>query len=405
MRVGYLVNRYPTPSHSFIRREIHAVESTGTEVVRFSIRPVGAPDIPDPRDRAEQLQTEALLEIGVVRLVIEAVWVLATRPLRSLKAFVVAFAGNDRRLKTLIRRAAYYVEGAALALRIRSHSIDHLHAHFGTNSAMVARIASILSGIPYSFTVHGPDEFDAPVQLDLKGKVADCAFCVTISSFGRSQLMRWSAYSDWPKIKVVRCGVDDSFLRSPQVAKVTGAPHMCTVARLSAQKGIPLLLEAIAILKQAGEPCTLTIVGDGEMRAEVEELITRLELSNHVHLVGMASSDEIIEHLLDARAMVLPSFAEGLPVVIMEALALSRPVIVSAIAGTPELVNKDCGWLVSAGSVSELAEAIRAALNASPENLDAMGEVGRGRVSALHDSLVNGERLNELFHKAAETHE
>ncbi len=405
MRVGYLVNRYPTPSHSFIRREIHAVESTGTEVVRFSIRPVGASDIPDPRDRAEQRRTEALLAIGVVRLVIEAVWVLATRPLRSLKALAVAFAGNDRRLKTLIRRAAYYVEGAALALRIRSHSIDHLHAHFGTNSAMVARIASILSGIPYSFTVHGPDEFDAPIQLDLKGKVADCAFCVTISSFGRSQLMRWSAYSDWPKIKVVRCGVDDSFLRSPQAAKVTGAPHMCTVARLSAQKGIPLLLEAIAILKQAGELCTLTIVGDGEMRAEVEELITRLELSNHVHLVGMASSDEIIEHLLDARAMVLPSFAEGLPVVIMEALALSRPVIVSAIAGTPELVNKDCGWLVSAGSVSELAEAIRAALSASPENLDAMGEVGRGRVSALHDSLVNGERLNELFHKAAETHE
>lgn len=405
MRVGYLVNRYPTPSHSFIRREIHAVESTGTEVVRFSIRPVGASDIPDPRDRAEQRRTEALLAIGVVRLVIEAVWVLATHPLRSLKALAVAFAGNDRRLKTLIRRAAYYVEGAALALRIRSHSIDHLHAHFGTNSAMVARIASILSGIPYSFTVHGPDEFDAPIQLDLKGKVADCAFCVTISSFGRSQLMRWSAYSDWPKIKVVRCGVDDSFLRSPQAAKVTGAPHMCTVARLSAQKGIPLLLEAIAILKQAGEPCTLTIVGDGEMRAEVEELITRLELSNHVHLVGMASSDEIIEHLLDARAMVLPSFAEGLPVVIMEALALSRPVIVSAIAGTPELVNKDCGWLVSAGSVSELAEAIRAALSASPENLDAMGEVGRGRVSALHDSLVNGERLNELFHKAAETHE
>lgn len=405
MRVGYLVNRYPTPSHSFIRREIHAVEATGTEVVRFSIRSVGASDIPDPRDRAEQLQTEALLAIGVVRLVIEAVWVLATRPLRSLKALAVAFAGNDRRLKTLIRRAAYYVEGAALALRIRSHSIDHLHAHFGTNSAMVARIASILSGIPYSFTVHGPDEFDAPIQLDLKGKVADCAFCVTISSFGRSQLMRWSAYSDWPKIKVVRCGVDDSFLRSPQAAKVTGAPHMCTVARLSAQKGIPLLLEAIAILKQAGEPCTLTIVGDGEMRAEVEELITRLELSNHVHLVGMASSDEIIEHLLNARAMVLPSFAEGLPVVIMEALALSRPVIVSAIAGTPELVNKDCGWLVSAGSVSELAEAIRAALNASPENLDAMGEVGRGRVSALHDSLVNGERLNALFHNAAETHE
>jgi colanic acid/amylovoran biosynthesis glycosyltransferase len=405
LRIAYLVNRYPTASHSFIRREIHAVEATGTEVIRFSIRAVGASEVPDQRDRAEQLQTEALLQMGVARLMAKAVRVLVTHPLRSMRALKVAFAGNDRRMTSLIRRTAYFVEGAALAMRAKSHSIDHLHAHFGTNSAMVARLASILSGIPYSFTVHGPDEFDAPIQLDLKGKVADCAFCVAISSFGRSQLMRWSTYSDWSKIKLVRCGVDDSFLRCPRTMGVAAVPHICTVARLSAQKGIPLLLEAVAILKRAGEPCTLTIVGDGEMRTELEGLINSLELSEHVNLVGVAASDEIIEHLLDARAMVLPSFAEGLPVVIMEALALFRPVIVSAIAGTPELVNKHCGWLVSAGSVGELVEAIRAALNASPEDLDLMGEVGRARVSALHDSFANGGQLNELFRKAVETHE
>jgi glycosyltransferase involved in cell wall biosynthesis len=405
VRVGYLVNRYPTASHSFIRREIHAVEATGTEVVRFSIRAVGASEVPDRRDRAEQLQTEALLQMGVSRLMFQAVRVVVTRPIRSARALAVAFARNDRRLMSLIRRAAYFVEGAALAMRVRSHSIDHLHAHFGTNSAMVARLASILSGIPYSFTVHGPDEFDAPIQLDLKGKVADCAFCVVISSFGRSQLMRWSAYSDWSKIEVVRCGVDDSFLRVPRPRGVSEVPHICTVARLSAQKGIPLLLEAVAVLKRAGQPCALTIVGEGEMRMEVERLIKSLELSDDVKLVGVASSDDVIKHLLESRAMVLPSFAEGLPVVIMESLALFRPVIASAIAGTPELVNKDCGWLVSAGSVGELVEAIRAALSASPEDLDLMGEVGRARVSALHDSMVNGGQLNELFRKAVEPHE
>jgi glycosyltransferase involved in cell wall biosynthesis len=403
VRIGYLVNRYPVASHSFIRREIHAVEATGTEVVRFSIRAVGASEVPDRRDRAEQLQTEALLQMGVARLMVEAVRIFVTRPLRSTRALAIAFAGNDRRLTSLIRRTAYFAQGAALAKRVKSHSIDHLHAHFGTNPAMVARLASILSGIPYSFTVHGPDEFDTPIQLDLKGKVADCAFCVVISSFGRSQLMRWSDYSDWSKIGVVRCGVDDSFLRVPRPRGVPQVPHICTVARLSAQKGIPLLLEAVAILKRAGEPCTLTIVGDGEMRKEVEDLINGLELSDDVKLVGVASSDDVIEHLLEARAMVLPSFAEGLPVVIMEALALSRPVIASAIAGTPELVNKDCGWLVSAGSVGELVEAIRAVLRSSPEKLDLMGEVGRARVSALHDSLVNGGQLNELFRNAVKT--
>lgn len=405
MRVGYLINRYPTASHSFIRREIHAVEAAGTEVVRFSIRGVSASEVPDQRDREEQLQTEALLQMGFARLMIDAIRVFVTRPLRSMRALAVAFAGNDRRVTSLIRRTAYIVEGAALAIQVKSHSIDHLHAHFGTNSAMVARLASILSGVTYSFTVHGPDEFDAPVQLDLKGKVADCAFCVAISSFGRSQLMRWSAYSDWSKIEVVRCGVDDSFLRGPRTIGVPEVPHICTVARLSAQKGIPLLLEALAVLKRAGEPCTLTIVGEGEMRIEVEGLIDSLGLSDDVKLVGVASSGEVIEHLLDARAMVLPSFAEGLPVVIMEALALSRPVIVSAIAGTPELVNKDCGWLVSAGSVGALVEAIRDALGASPEYLNLMGEVGRSRVSRLHNSLVNGEQLNKLFSKAVQAHE
>ncbi|KEO92235.1 hypothetical protein EH32_00375 [Erythrobacter litoralis] len=405
MRIGYLVNRYPTASHSFIRREIHAVEAEGTEVVRFSIRRVSASEVPDQRDREEQLQTEALLQMGFARLMIDAIKVFVTCPLRSMRALAVAFAGNDRRATSMIKRTAYFVEGAALAIKVKSHSIDHLHAHFGTNSAMVARLASILSGVTYSFTVHGPDEFDAPIQLDLKGKVADCAFCVAISSFGRSQLMRWSAYSDWSKIEVVRCGVDDSFLRGPRATSVPEVPHICTVARLSAQKGIPLLLEALAVLKRAGEPCTLTIVGEGEMRIEVEGLIDSLGLSDDVKLVGVASSGEVIEHLLDARAMVLPSFAEGLPVVIMEALALSRPVIVSAIAGTPELVNKDCGWLVSAGSVGALVEAIRDALGASPEYLNLMGEVGRSRVSRLHNSLVNGEQLNKLFSKAVQAHE
>jgi colanic acid/amylovoran biosynthesis glycosyltransferase len=405
VRIGYLINRYPTASHSFIRREIHAVEATGTEVVRFSIRAIGASELPDWRDRSEQLQTEALLQIGILRLMFQAMKVLFTRPIRSARALAVAFAKNDRRLISLIRRAAYFAEGAALAMRVKSHSIDHLHAHFGTNPAMVARLASILSGISYSFTAHGPDEFDAPIQLDLKGKIADCAFCVAISSFGRSQLMRWSAYSDWSKIKVIRCGLDDGFLRVSRPRGVPEVPHICTVARLSAQKGIPLLLEAVAVLQRAGQPCTLTIVGEGEMRTEVEGLINNLELSDCVRLVGAASSEDVIEHLLEARAMVLPSFAEGLPVVIMESLALSRPVIVSAIAGTPELVNKDCGWLVSAGSIGELIEAIRAALSASPEDLELMGEVGRARVSALHDAMVNGEQLNELFRKAVEPHE
>jgi glycosyltransferase involved in cell wall biosynthesis len=404
MRIAYLVNRYPAASHSFIRREIEAIEASGTHVARFSIRSVAEFDLPDPRDRAERAQTVVLLRMGAVRLLVEAAKVLAIRPLRSLRAFKIAFADSDWRPNKIIRRAAYLIEGAALARRLQEQSIDHLHAHFGTNPAMVARLASALSGIPYSFTVHGPDEFDAPVQLDLKGKIADCAFCVAISNYGRSQLMRWSAFHDWPKIKIVRCGVDGSFLHRPRVTEVPPEPRLCTIARLSAQKGIPLLLEAAAILKREGRLFHLTLVGDGEMREEVERLIAERGLDDCVTLAGLASSDRVVEHLLESRVMVLPSFAEGLPVVIMEALALSRPVIASAIAGTPDLVDDTCGWLIPAGSVDKLVEALRKALEASPQDLELMGKVGRDRVAAMHDSVANARQLNALFRKAAESH-
>ncbi|MEE4208385.1 MAG: glycosyltransferase [Parvularcula sp.] len=345
-----------------------------------------------------------LLRLGAVRLLVEAALVLVARPVRSLLAFKIAFAGGDWRPSNIIRRAAYLIEGAALARRLKAESIDHLHAHFGTNPAMVARLASILSGIPYSFTVHGPDEFDAPVQLDLRGKIADCSFCVAISSFGRSQLMRWSSFEDWSKIEIIRCGVDASFLHRPKGTPIPEPPRLCTIARLSAQKGVPLLLEAASSLKCEGRTFSLTIIGDGEMREEVERLIENQGLEDCVRLTGLASSDEVVEHLLASRAMVLPSFAEGLPVVIMEALALSRPVIVSAIAGTPELVDHQCGWLVPAGSVDKLVEALRGALDASVSELEAMGEAGRGRVAEMHDSGVNGQQLNALFLKSAGVH-
>lgn len=393
MRVAYLINRYPAASHSFIRREIEALENAGAKVDRYSIRPVDASQLPDPRDRTEQKQTTVLLQLGLARLVASALRAGLRRPSRSISGLKIALNGSSWRPVDVLRRIAYFVEAAALAARMARNGVDHLHAHFGTNPAMVARIAGKLSGIPYSFTVHGPDEFDAPVALDLRGKVADCAFCVAISSYGRSQLMRWSAYENWPKIKMVRCGVDQSFLAERDNADITEAPRLCTIARLSGQKGVPLLLEAAARLRSAGHTFHLTVVGDGELRPEVEALIRHHNLSETVELAGLASTEEVVRHLNEARAMVLPSFAEGLPVVIMEALALRRPVIVSAIAGTPELVDAECGWLVPAGSVEKLAEAMQGALEATRAQLLKKGEIGRARVVRMHDAAVNGQEL------------
>lgn len=397
MRIAYLVNRYPATSHSFIRREIEAVEAQGAEVFRFSIRPADLAALPDPRDQAELSRTETILTAGSLRLVLRLAGRFLRHPRRGVRAVQTAFARVEWKVTPLIRRVAYLAEAAELAARMRALGVDHLHAHFGTNPAMVARIAREWSGIPYSFTVHGPDEFDLPGPLDLAGKIADARFCVAISSFGRSQLMRWSAFDDWNKIEVVRCGVDDMFLDDAVRSPAPAAPRLCAVARLSAQKGIPLLIEAARRLSDEGKQFELVLIGDGEMRGEIERIVDRYGLEAIVRITGWARADEVVAHLSAARAMVLPSFAEGLPVVIMEALALERPVVVTAIAGTPELVDHECGWLIPAGSVDALADAMRAALDASPAELAALGKAGRKRVLDRHDASRNGAELLRLF--------
>ena len=186
-------------------------------------------------------------------------------------------------------------------------------------------LARVLGGPPYSFTVHGPEEFDAPLALGLGEKIARSAFVVAISSFGRSQLYRWVAHSQWPKVEVVHCGLDDAFRSAPAV-RAPEAPRLVCVGRLCEQKGQLLLLEAVRRVVAKGGALELVLAGDGEMRAELEAQVVALGLRDHVRITGWIDGTEVREEILAARALVLPSFAEGLPVVIMEAMALRRAV-------------------------------------------------------------------------------
>ena len=397
LKIAYLVNRYPAVSHSFIRREIAAIEETGVTVLRFSVRAAIRNELPDSRDQAEFDRTEVLLDASKIKLVVGLIKRVVLKPVQFIRAARIAFSGAGMSPAEGIRRVAYLAEASLLAERLNVENVEHLHAHFGTNPAMVARLVKMLGGPPYSFTVHGPDEFDRPVELDLAGKIADAAFCVGISSFGASQLMRWSNPANWPRIHVVRCGVDEGFIDAQDDIPIPPEPRLSCVARLSAQKGLPLLIDAAAMLKNQGREFHLTLIGDGEMRADIETKIGRYGLQKHITITGWASSYEVQRHITASRVMVLPSFAEGLPVVIMEALALNRPVIASAIAGTPELVDAACGWLIPAGSVDALASAMTEALDAPVTKLQAMGAEGRSRVLAHHDSRKNGRQLLELI--------
>lgn len=390
MRIAYLCNRYPAVSHSFVRREIAGVEAAGHQVDRYTVR---APaNLIDEADRAEAQRTTAILSAGAIGLGTALLGALMRTPRRFLGAARLAVRSAGWSPKALVRHAAYLGEAAWLVRRFRAAPVDHLHAHFGTNPAMVARLTHRLGGPPYSFTIHGPDEFDQPDALDLHGKVAEARAVMVISSFCRSQVMRWSDPADWGKLAVVRCGVDAGFLAAPALP-APSAPRFAAVARLNAQKGLPLLVEAAALLRARGRDFRIDIAGDGELRAALTRRIAEAGLADQVRLIGPVDGAGVRRLLQEARAFVLPSFAEGLPVVIMEALALERPVIASAIAGTPELVDASCGWLVPAGSVEALASAMEAAIDAPDTTIAAMGQEGRRRVAALHDAGTNARAL------------
>jgi len=401
VRLAYLCNLYPAVSHSFVRREIEAVERAGHEVYRFSIRRPHA-DLKDPADCREAERTEVVLDEGAFRLPLAALVLLVLRPVRTLDAIAAASRLSGPGLRSTVRHLAYLLEAAWLVRRLDRLGVEHLHAHFGTNPAAVALIAHAWGGPPFSFTVHGPDEFDAPLALSLPAKIEAASFVAAISSYGRSQLMRWSSPRHWGSIGIIRCGLDRDYLDAEPQSVAAGSTEFVCVARLSPQKGLPLLIAACERLRADGEHFSLIIAGDGEMRGSLEAEIERRKLGGTVRLAGVQAAAEIREHLNRSRAFVLPSFAEGLPVVIMEALALGRPVITTAIAGIPELVDQSCGWLIPAGSEEALVEAMAAALHASEENLSAKGAVGRQRVLEMHDADRNAAALLERLQRAGQ---
>ncbi|HEX9109629.1 MAG TPA: glycosyltransferase [Longimicrobiales bacterium] len=402
MRIAYLVNQYPRTSHSFIRREIQALEAQGVEVLRFSLRPPNE-ELATEADRVEQRKTRAVLAAGPLAHVAAALALAVRRPLAFGRAAALATRLGVRSERGLFRHAAYLAEACVLEGWVRRAGVEHVHAHFGTNSATVALLCHALGGPRYSFTVHGPEEFDKPEFLGLGEKVKHAAFVVTISSFGRSQLFRWARHEDWPKLEVVRCGLESDLLHAAH-SPVPAARRLVCVARLSEQKGHLLLIEAVARLAGEGLDLELLLVGDGPMRPEIEAAIARFGVEGRVRLAGLMGADQVREAIVGSRALVLPSFAEGLPVVVMEALALGRPVVTTAIAGIPELVQSGVtGWLVPAGAVDALASAMREALDSPPERLAEMGRAGAALVARDHDAAREAAKLAGLFRKAAQS--
>jgi glycosyltransferase involved in cell wall biosynthesis len=389
--VAYLINRYPAPSHSFIRREIQALEQLGCRVLRYSVRP-GEVAADSAEDRDEAQQTVALLAGGKLRLLMRALWVLLLRPRATMRALALTVRLGWRADRGLLVHLAYLLE-AALLLHHLAGRATAMHAHFGTNSAFVAMLCRELGGPPFSCTVHGPEEFERSEGIHLREKVRRAAFVVAISDFCRSQICRCTPMADWAKIAVVRCGVDAAFLADPP-APMPSTPELLWVGRFAPEKGLPVLLDACRRLHAAQVPFRLTLVGGGPLQEWARTEIAAAGLATKVVLAGWRTSAQI-RALLDAsRGLVLASFAEGLPVVLMEALARARPVVATRIAAIPELVEPGIsGWLVSPGRADQLAAAMQELLQTPAPTLERLGAAGRTRVAKAHDAAAEAAAL------------
>ncbi len=398
MKIAYLTGQYPKVSHTFIRREILELEARGHEILRLSVRPADS-GIADPADRTERDRTQTFFAFGRASVVLAALRACLTHP-------VVIALELGRIARSLLRpgpgfvqRVAYLVEATAFLERLRAESVEHVHVHFARNGVSVAQIMRRLGGPGFSMTVHGPDEFDDPRGFELAEKVADARFTVAISAYTAAQLRRWVALGDWRKLHVVRCSVDESFFESNPIDARDRRTFVC-VGRLCAQKGQLLLLEAFARVAQEDSGARLVLAGDGEMRGLIEARIASLALGDRVVITGWISEAEVRDQLRRAGCMVLASFAEGLPVVIMEALAMQRPVLSTYIAGIPELVDSETGWLVPSGDVDALAAALRSVLAADAALLAQKGKRGAERVREKHFLATEIDRLEQLFRDA-----
>lgn len=405
MRIAYLVNRYPAVSHSFIRREILALERLGHEVLRTALR--GWQERPiSVEDQVEQERTRYLLGAGALPLLAAILKLMMVSPALVLAAARLAWTTRRHAERPILVQLIYLFEAARLVLWLRREKIEHLHAHFGTNSAQVAMLAHAMGGPTFSFTAHGPEEFDKPAMIALPEKIKRAAFVVAVSSFGRSQLYRQVSHEQWHKIHVVHCGLEKAFHEQAAPAGGSDSRRLVCIGRLCEQKGQALLIDAARQLVKRGLKFELILAGDGEMRSDLEQMIEQYQLGSTVKITGWISSDRVREEILAARALVLPSFAEGLPVVLMEAMALRRPVISTFVAGIPELIKPgEHGWLVPAGDVESLATAMEECLRESTERIDEMGARARRQVLSRHDIDQEALKLATLFARATSNNE
>jgi glycosyltransferase involved in cell wall biosynthesis len=397
--IAYLCSEYPAVSHTFIFREIDSLRQAGIRVHTATIRQPSNLEVMTPEEQLEARRTMVVLSRSLPAMLKAHAHCLIKNPAgyarMAAAALKPAFSGPRKPVKA----AAYFAEAGILLEWLHGLGVNHVHEHFGNPTAVVALLMKTYGGISYSVSIHGPDIFYQVDSAMLEEKVRNASFVRCISHYCRSQIMRISPASTWAKHHIVRCGVDPATY-SPRPEPGNAEPHLLCVGRLVPAKGQHILLEACSLLKQDGLRFHLTLIGDGPDRASLERFSREHGLGESVTFTGVLGQDKVREWYDKADIFVLASFAEGVPVVLMEAMAKEIPVISTRITGIPELIDHGHdGLLATPGDTGDLALQIRTLLE-DPEMRERFGKEGRKTVERRYNQHFNNNKMVDLFNQA-----
>lgn len=400
MRIAYLTSQYPAASHTFIRREVEALREQGVSIDTFSIRRPGAGEASSDADKSEADQTFYVLAQSPLSIASANLAALVSRPGAYLKAFGLALSHRAPGVRGLLLGLAHFAESAALARELQRRNVEHLHNHFANSAATVGLLATRLLDIGWSFTMHGISETDYPAGLMLGRKIEAAQFVACVSWFGRAQGMRLVNPRHWDKMHVVRCGLpfDRLPLREPRDPDTR---TIICVGRLSPEKGQAGLLRAFSGLAKNHPRLKLRLVGDGPDQSALKSLAEELGIAPSVSFLGRLSEEQTLAEIAQSDLLALPSFMEGLPIVLMEAMALGVPVVASRVAGIPELVEDGVsGLLFAPSNWDELSAQIERLLNDNAL-CDAVAERGKAKVTAEFDARKSADQIGRLFEHSA----
>ena len=398
LKLGYLISRYPAISHTFILREVLELRRAGIAIDVASINGLdrAAAEL-TTQEQVESDKTFYVKKSGIAGALSSNLRVLVTRPVGYFRGLWYALRLGHSDPRRIAMGAFYFVEAAMVGRWMQRKHLRHLHIHFATPAATVGLILSRIFPFTISITVHGPDEFYDVSAYLLAEKIAGSRFLCVIGQFARSQLMKLSPVSEWAKIEVTPLGVDANLFKPRPHRHLIDCLEVLCVGRLVPAKGQHILLAAVTRLIAEGRRVRLRLVGDGPDRGSLDEAVRAAQIQSHVIFDGAVNQDRIREIYQSADVFALASFAEGIPVVLMEAMAMEIPCIATWITGIPELIRDSIdGLLVAPSDEAGLADAMARLMDDSALRLR-LGVAGRARVIDQFDLERNVGHLARVF--------